>query len=356
MSEPPTDRFRLHALGTPDLRAPDGRRIGSVLSQPKRLALLTYLALAPEPVPRGTVIATFWPESDEARARNALSQALFHLRRALGEDVVESVEGDRLWASPERLWCDVRELMEGGRGATAPDPAAAPTGHLLAGWTAEDAPPLQAWLDEQRAKIRDRAAGATSTAQPAMPTLPTSPPPTIPTAAGSPPPPRPLHLRWAALAGVVALAIVIGASRLPGVRPSTEELLVLLPRLITTPGAADLSPQVILDEVLAHLPQRDGLSIIPAPYASSVPDFRTQLTTIGSSLEDAPDWILEVSVRVGSGEVGVVGLLYRTPTLDVPGRESFGVAYDVADRALLEVPREVGRGVAAMVERALEGR
>ena len=364
MSEPPADRFTLRALGAPDLRGPDGRRVGSVLSQPKRLALLTYLALSPEPVSRADVIAMFWPESDEARARNALSQALFHLRRALGEDVVESLEGDRLWAPPDRLWCDARERLWGRYAPADPsDIGAAPgPGELLAGWTAEDSPPLQAWLDEQRARIRERTAAGPATAQPAatqpsaaQPSIDVSPlgvPPSSPRHA-APTTPRPLRLRWAALTGVVALGIVIAAGRLLGGRPSTEELAVLLPRLTTAPGAADLSPQVILDEVIAQLPHRDGLSIIPAPYASSVPDFRTQLATIGTPLGDAPDWILEVSVRVTSDEVGVVGLLYRTPALDVPGRESFGVGYDVADRALLEVPREIGRGVAAMVERVL---
>jgi hypothetical protein len=169
MGNPGSNPFRLHVLGAPDLRAPDGRRVGSVLSQPKRLGLLTYLALAPEPVTRASLVALFWPESDEARARNALSQAVFHLRRSLDERVVQSVAGDRLWAPPEHLWCDARD-----------DTTA--TGELLHGWNAEDSQELQEWLDAQRRRIRDgatRPTGRTSSAS-AGPPAPATPAPAAP--------------------------------------------------------------------------------------------------------------------------------------------------------------------------------
>jgi hypothetical protein len=342
MSDRPADRYALTVLGTPDLRSPDGRRVASVLAQPKRLALLTYLALAPAPVSRTTVVATFWPDGDEARGRNALSQALFHLRRALGDNVVESLEGDRLWVPPERLWCDAREVLEGR--ATVADLAA----DLLEGWSADDAPPVQAWLEAQREGLRKRVVERAAPAGDAPDLSPTrarraSALPRLPV----------FRLGWATLAVVVLSAVVLTVGRLAG-RPSTTELAVLLPRVTVAPGATALDPQVILDEVLAHLPERDGLRIVPAPSASSVPAFRTQMATIGADAE-APAWILEVSVRVTSGEVAVVGLLYRSPGLDVPGRESFGVTHGPTPSALLEVPREIARGVAAMVEQVIDG-
>ncbi len=336
MNEPHPDQFRLYVLGAPDLRGPDGRRIGSVLSQPKRVALLTYLALAPEPVSRATVVETFWPDGDEARARNALSQALFHLRRALGEAVVDSVEGDRLWASPERLWCDAR------------DPAfeAAAGKELLDGWSAEE-PPLQAWLDGQRERLRARVAARTDIAS-SWDSEPHAPP-RLPSSRWR----RPALVGGSLVVSLVAVALAVG--RLGG-RPSVEDLAVLLPRVTVAPGAADLDAQAILDEVLAHLPARDDLRVIPAPSASSVPEFRTQLATIGTPLEDTPHWILEVSVRVTDHEAVVVGLLYRTPVLDVPGRERFGVTVDPTHGALLDAPRDIAIGVAAMVERVFAER
>ena len=345
MTEPGSDRFKLLVLGTPDLRAPDGRRITSVLSQPKRLGLLTYLALSQAPVSRAAVVALFWPDSHEARARNALSQAVFHLRRSMAEEVVQGVEGDRLWAPPELIWCDARELL------TTDEPAAEVLGAaargFLEGWNADDSQPLQEWLDTQRRRVRDRAARPaphpTATDEPS---LTHEPPVSIPT-------PRRTRLASLAFVGVAAVAVVLAAGRLLGDRPAAAEIAVLMPRVLAVPGAAELSPQTVLDEVLAHLPDRDDLRVVPAASATSVPEFRTQLSAIGTPVQDAPEWILEVSVRVTSTEVRVIGLLYRSPGFDVPGRESFGVSYVGAESMLLDVPRAIAMGVADMVARVL---
>lgn len=51
----------------------------------KAVALLCYLAVAAQPVPRQTVIGLLWPESTEATARSNLRTQLTTLRRALGE-------------------------------------------------------------------------------------------------------------------------------------------------------------------------------------------------------------------------------------------------------------------------------
>src|SRR3954462_1783151 len=88
--------LRLRVLGGIDLDGPDGIEVRAILSQPKRLALLVHLALA---TPRGfhrrdRLLALFWPELDASRARNALSQALYVLRRSLGEGVLVS-RGDQ---------------------------------------------------------------------------------------------------------------------------------------------------------------------------------------------------------------------------------------------------------------------
>lgn len=42
--------IRLRTLGALDFRGPDGAELGAVLAQPKRVALLCYLAMA---IPRG---------------------------------------------------------------------------------------------------------------------------------------------------------------------------------------------------------------------------------------------------------------------------------------------------------------
>ena len=65
---------RLRTLGCVELNDADGKQILQVLRQPKRLALLTYLALA-RPYGfqrRDRILLLFWPDSDEERARAAL--------------------------------------------------------------------------------------------------------------------------------------------------------------------------------------------------------------------------------------------------------------------------------------------
>ena len=124
MSTTTTARYRLSLLGPWELTGPDGNRVRSVLAQPKRLCLLAYLAFRAEPVTRSSVVALFWPNADEARGRNSLSQSLHHLRRSLGPGVIESVEGDRIQVSPASVAPSGGEARP--RSATPPAPRSAP--------------------------------------------------------------------------------------------------------------------------------------------------------------------------------------------------------------------------------------
>ena len=74
--------IRLWTLGSLELSGVDARVICAVHAQPKRLALLAFLA-AEHPLGfhrRDSILALFWPELDSAHARDALSQALRFLR------------------------------------------------------------------------------------------------------------------------------------------------------------------------------------------------------------------------------------------------------------------------------------
>src|SRR5687768_14576446 len=99
--------IRLRTLGSVDLRAANGAQIQSVLRQPKRLAVLIYLA-ANGPVfhRRDRLLALFWPESDEERARGALTQQIFQLRQALGRDVILNRGDDEIGLGEGVVWCD----------------------------------------------------------------------------------------------------------------------------------------------------------------------------------------------------------------------------------------------------------
>src|SRR5690606_10005931 len=88
--------FTLKLLGTCSLHGKDGRPVQSVLAQPRRFALLAYLALEGRSggVARERIIDVFWPDASPDRGRGALNQAIFYLRRSLGPDVIRTRELD----------------------------------------------------------------------------------------------------------------------------------------------------------------------------------------------------------------------------------------------------------------------
>src|SRR5262245_58770306 len=74
--------IRLHLLGALEVAAGDGRDLHGLVAQPKRLAVLAYLAARPagEFVRRDTLLGVFWPDLDQAAARRSLRQTLHVLR------------------------------------------------------------------------------------------------------------------------------------------------------------------------------------------------------------------------------------------------------------------------------------
>jgi len=142
-----------------DTPAPDAP---PAAAQPKRLALLVYLALqsARGPVRRDLLLALFWPDLGDEEARRALRQALHHLRRVLGDEVLVGA-GEELSVDPARLRCDAVEF-ERLLAAGEPGPALSLyEGDFLAGFYVPDvAPELEEWVDRTRGRLRRHAATA----------------------------------------------------------------------------------------------------------------------------------------------------------------------------------------------------
>ena len=143
------------------MRAADGSEALAVLKQPKRLALLAYLAAS---TPhrfhrRDSLVALFWPELGPAQARRALRRAVYYLRQALGPDAVTS-RGDELGTSPEVVSSDVvafQAAIDGGSLAAA---MALYRGDFLEGLFVSSAPDVERWLDDERRRLRDLAVRA----------------------------------------------------------------------------------------------------------------------------------------------------------------------------------------------------
>jgi serine/threonine-protein kinase len=152
----------LRLLGSLDLRGPGGDRLESVLAQPKGLGLLAYLVLAAprKPQRRDVLIALFWPEQDEAHARNSLNQCLHRLRRALGSETIVSRGNNDVGVDPTRVSCDVLSFeaaLAAGDHATA---VAAYGGHLLSGFFVRGCPEFERWVEAERSRLHRAYAGA----------------------------------------------------------------------------------------------------------------------------------------------------------------------------------------------------
>jgi DNA-binding SARP family transcriptional activator len=153
----------LRVLGAVDLRDATGAEPARLLAQPKRLALFLVLALAGRGrfVRRDRLLAMFWPELDAERGRHALRQALYVLRAALGKDLIVSRGDEEVGISASALWCDAHELetlLAAGRREEA---LALYAGELLPCFHAPGvSPEFEHWLDAERARLRDAAAGA----------------------------------------------------------------------------------------------------------------------------------------------------------------------------------------------------
>lgn len=149
-------------LGAVDLRSPEDRQLHTMLAQPKRLALLAYLAAATPRAfhSRDTLLALLWPDLNQEHARAALRQALYVLRGALGENVLVTCGDGVIGLNHARLWCDVTAF---DRAIDAGNRAEALTlygGALLAGFHVSGAPEFERWLDSTRTRLATRAATA----------------------------------------------------------------------------------------------------------------------------------------------------------------------------------------------------
>jgi serine/threonine-protein kinase len=147
------------------LRGADGRELHALLARPKGVALLAYLTLAPAHglLRRDTLLALFWPESDESHARAALRKTLYVLRGSLGDAVLISHGDDEVGVDPRALWCDAVAFARAVHDGALDDALALYHGELLPGFIIPDAPAFEEWLTRERARLERCATEAAAT-------------------------------------------------------------------------------------------------------------------------------------------------------------------------------------------------
>jgi DNA-binding SARP family transcriptional activator len=142
------------------VRDAEGEDLTAVAARQKEVALLVYLAVAGRhgSVRRDTLLALLWPELNESRARGALSQAVYRLRRSLGDEVIVS-QGREDLSVGDCCWCDAAALVDLLHGEEPARAIELYEGEFLPGFHLAGAPEFEEWAQMERERMR-RVVGA----------------------------------------------------------------------------------------------------------------------------------------------------------------------------------------------------
>jgi DNA-binding SARP family transcriptional activator/Tfp pilus assembly protein PilF len=149
--------IELTTLGRSTLRR-DGEELASVAAQKQKFALLAYLAIEGH-ASRDHLVALFWPERDEDKARHSLSQALYALKRELGEECVR-VEGESVAAAAEACTVDAKELEEAAAAERWETVTELYRGPFLDQFYLPGSPEFESWCSSTRIRLARQACRA----------------------------------------------------------------------------------------------------------------------------------------------------------------------------------------------------
>jgi len=128
----------------------------------KAQALLAYLAVPPGRAhPRGELAALLWGEAREESARASLRQALFAIRKAIGDACPSALvlDDDTLALDASAVCVDVaafERLMADGGPAALEEASTLYRGDFLAGFSVAE-PAFEEWLVTERERLRELA-------------------------------------------------------------------------------------------------------------------------------------------------------------------------------------------------------
>ena len=146
----PAPPLLLRTLGGAGLYSADGERL--LLGPSKSLALLTYLALTPgRRISREFLVELLWADVPPERARNALRQALYQLRRLLDENALPGVEELTLTIAIE---IDRDRFLSAVEKGDLDDAVERYTGHFLPEFAAPGGAAFERWADLERHRLQ----------------------------------------------------------------------------------------------------------------------------------------------------------------------------------------------------------
>jgi DNA-binding SARP family transcriptional activator len=139
-------------LGRMHVEDETGAEVQWVLSRPRLLGLLAYLAVEAPDGFTGVdqLCVLLWPEADPAKGRRSLNQLLHVSQKQLGVAMFERRGTQLLRLHPDRVRCDVGVLLRDGG-----VPESLPSGdcQFMPGFRGPG-PDFDRWLDDARARVR----------------------------------------------------------------------------------------------------------------------------------------------------------------------------------------------------------
>jgi len=144
--------YRLRVLGGFALEGPSGGA-APPLPQRRAEAVLAVLAVCGDVgCTRERLLALLWPESDEARSRHGLRDALHFIRQALGAEAIRA-SGDLLRLDPAVVESDVHLFTQALRAEQRVEAVKLYGGPLLDGFHVDEAAEFERWLDGERTRL-----------------------------------------------------------------------------------------------------------------------------------------------------------------------------------------------------------
>lgn len=152
--------FRVHVFGAPHVTDAAGQPVASLMAQPKRLAVLTYLVVeaSGKPVMRDKVATLFWPELDQSRARQALRQSVHVIRGELGAESVVGVGAEMLALGAGVVTSDVADFEAAAADGHLAQAVGCYRGPLLDGFHVADAVEFDQWVSDARGRYQTAVA------------------------------------------------------------------------------------------------------------------------------------------------------------------------------------------------------
>lgn len=150
--------LQINILGEPQFLDSEGIPIG--VASRKSVALIASLALAPgRTMPREDLVARLWGDRFDQQGRQSLRQALYSLKRTLGEDCgdILSIDGETIALDAGQVGCDAwdfEKLAASEDEASLRSAVALYRGRLLSGIAIRDEM-FEEWLTGERQHYRD---------------------------------------------------------------------------------------------------------------------------------------------------------------------------------------------------------